>query len=70
MAKAGCQVLGYDHTVDVQSSLPDFHIFKLGIAKSLKAETAQLKSLETLMKNNGHGEGTQIDYIKKSVTKW
>ena len=69
MAKAGCQVFGYDHTVDLQSSSPNFHIFKLGIAKSLKAETAQLKALETLMKNNGHGKETQIDYIKVSVIK-
>ena len=64
MARAGCNVWGYDHTVNVISSNPLFKVFKTGIQARKELETRNLKTLETLMKANGHDNITEIHFLK------
>ena len=66
MTNLGCQVYGYDHTVALNSTVPSFHAFKLGIAASKQKETKDLKTLTTLLTKNGHNNTTIIHYLKVS----
>ena len=61
---AGCNIYGYDHTVEEEKIKPDnFFIEQLGITK-LDSETRWLKSLQTFMAKNGHDSNTVITYMK------
>lgn len=65
MAKAGCRVYGYDHTVSLRSTSPLFQAFRLGISGARGRETPSLKTLSSLMAANGHGNASTVIHFLK-----